>query len=162
MSDKHQDTSRLIEAMIEDHRRFGQSLDQLQTLVSDGTDPQAAKSTVVQFELVLSRHIYAENEILVPELELKSGTMETHAVGAMLQDHDKIRSLALSLLHMVKRDANAVEVLPAIRQLRDTLSTHTRWEEEEVYPMLTGVGADDHAIAVMHGEEDEDIFGDIQ
>ncbi|HKK06724.1 MAG TPA: hemerythrin domain-containing protein [Gammaproteobacteria bacterium] len=160
MTNKSNDTPRLIALMLEDHTRFGQSLDALHGLVAEGADPAAAQAMVEQFELRLSRHLYAENEVLVPRLEIPTGSTEVHVVGAMLQDHDRIRSLSLRLLHMVRRRAEAADVIAVINQLRDTLNTHTHWEEEQVYPLLGDLGQDDHAMAIMHGDEDDEVFGD--
>lgn len=160
MTSDANDPPQLINSMVSDHQRFAESLDRLHDMVSSAAEPERTQAVVEEFEITLSRHIYAENEVLVPELEINSGSMEVHAVGAMLQDHDRIRSLSLGLLHMVKRRAEAAEILSTIEQLRDTLATHTRWEEEQVYPLLAGLGEDEHALAIMHGEEDEEIFGD--
>lgn len=160
MNDTNSGRSSLIETMLADHARFEHFLDLLQRLMTDGNNSKVAKETVEEFDLRLSRHIYAENEVLVPELELSANSTETNAVGAMLQDHDHLRSMSLSLLHMVMREADPADILAAVAQLRNTLRTHTRWEEEEVYPLLTAADPDAHATAIMRGERDDEIFGD--
>jgi len=61
---------------------------------------------------------------------------------------------------MVRRQAEVTDIVAVIDQLRYTLNTHTHWEEEQVYPLLGDLGQDDHAMAIMHGDEDDEVFGD--
>lgn len=160
MNEHDNEPPNLIQTMLSDHTCFVRFLDLLFKLTTDGDSPEDVKNTVEEFDLRLSRHIYAENEVLVPELELTSNSTEANAVGAMLQDHDRIRSMSLRLLHMAKREAEPADILAAVTQLRDTLRSHTRWEEEEVYPLLIATDPDDYATAIMRGERDDEIFGD--
>ena len=46
MTDKPDDTPRLIATMVEDHTQFGQDLDTLHRLVTGGMDPSGARETV--------------------------------------------------------------------------------------------------------------------
>lgn len=160
MNETNSSQSSLIKTMLDEHSRFERLLNRLHELAESGEISQEAKDAAEELDVSLSRHIYAENEVLVPEMELTANSAETNAVGAMLQDHDRIRAISLRLLHMVTRDGDPADILTAVVQMQDTLQTHTYWEEEQVYPLLKAADPDNFAAEIMRGEHDDDVFGD--
>lgn len=162
MASSKADKSALIDSLHSDHRRVETLLARVEALAAaEGT--RAAAPAVEELDVVLSRHMYAENEVLVPELELVAESTESEAVILMLQEHEHIRSLLLGLRHCVARDARAPELGAALNQLRHVLHEHAHFEERQVYPLLGSLDRvhERAAATVRSGGEDEEIFGDL-
>ncbi len=154
------DNSSLIQSLEADHRRIETLLARIDDLNAAGQRGELA-SAVEELDVILSRHLYAENEVLVPELELVTESVESEAVILVLQEHERIQSQLLGLRHRAARQASREQMGIAVERLRRTLAEHNRFEERLVYPLLGDLHVvHARAATVRNGGEDEVIFGD--
>jgi hemerythrin-like domain-containing protein len=121
-----------------DHRRLDAMLDEFQQLL-DARDLARAAGVFVEFARGLNRHIDAEEEVLFPEFEQRTGMVGGPTV-VMRAEHVEIRDwMALVTARLGADDESGVRT--ALTNLVATLGEHNMKEEHVIYPMTDDAAA---------------------
>jgi len=100
----------------------------------------------------MERHIAAEEELLFPAFEERTGMAGAGPTAVMRMEHEQIRSLFADMrAAMESRDAKQ-QYLGAAQTLRGLLQQHNAKDENMMYPML------DQAL----GEDAAMLFGQLR
>lgn len=122
-----------------DHVRLDRMLKQVERLLA-ARDLAGSASLFGEFAGGLNRHIDAEEQVLFPEFERRTG-ITGGPTTVMRAEHLEIRSwMARVAERLEANDATAAR--SAIAQLTAALSDHNMKEEHVVYPM-TDAAADE-------------------
>ncbi|MDP2689218.1 MAG: hemerythrin domain-containing protein [Deltaproteobacteria bacterium] len=115
-----------------DHRRLDKIYDRFQDEYKAG-DWEAAVSDFRAFRLGLKRHIKAEEEILFPTFEDKTGMKDAGPTFVMRMEHKDIQDYLDRVLEGAEaRDAGRTK--DAAYLLTNILSDHNMKEEHILYP----------------------------
>lgn len=130
---KEADPNRTVTEYFEtDHRRLDAIYDRFQDAVREGRWDEAA-SGIREFILGLTRHIKAEEEILFPVFEQKTGMVDAGPTFVMRMEHTDIKDLLEKLLDGAL-DSDAEKVAEASRSFVSLLTDHNMKEEHILYP----------------------------
>jgi uncharacterized protein (DUF2249 family)/hemerythrin-like domain-containing protein len=119
-----------------DHRRLDAIVERFRDAV-DGTRWEDASRDFREFSLGLRRHIQAEEEILFPLFEQKTGMTEAGPTFVMKMEHKEIKEFLDKILAAADaRDASTA--LQALNALINILTDHNMKEEHILYPESDG------------------------
>lgn len=157
----------LRDSLVHDHRRSHELFEHVLKRVEAGQVTEA-RQRMDEFALLLSRHIYAENEVLVPAFEAQPGTEEAEFINVMLQEHDRLLAQTLRVQHLLMDDPLDLPELQAhLELLSATMVMHQEREETGIYPAwdaASGEAGDSSTSRrvrqVFDGDEDEDVLGE--
>lgn len=114
-----------------DHRRLDAIYEDFSGAMKDGLWAEAEKA-FKEFNVGLRRHIKAEEEILFPVFEDKTGMHGEGPTAVMRMEHKDIRELLDKILSLISaKDAKAKD---AAFTLVNILSDHNMKEEHILYP----------------------------
>lgn len=127
------DPNRTITEYFEtDHRRLDAIFDGFQTALKDGEWEKALRH-IHEFNLGLRRHIKAEEEVLFPMFEEKTGMTEAGPTFVMKTEHKDIKETLDKLVASTdSRDAKTTS--SAASYLLNVLGNHNMKEEHILYP----------------------------
>lgn len=129
-----------------DHRRLDALLPDVLTLL-EKEDVAAAAEQFAEFSAGLRRHIDAEERVLFPVFEEKTG-ITGGPTQVMRMEHQEIKSWMTRI-----SDALSVRNVSGARQglnmLTDVLSSHNMKEEHILYPMTDGATDDSERAALV-------------
>ncbi|MFQ5428275.1 MAG: DUF2249 domain-containing protein [Thermodesulfobacteriota bacterium] len=118
--------------MQEDHRRLDKILETFQK-AREGGEWEKALGAFLEFDLGLRRHIQAEEEVLFPLFEEKTGMTDGGPTFVMRMEHTDIKdTLQRILTATVAKDGEAAA--GATEMLINTLTDHNMKEEHILYP----------------------------
>ncbi len=96
-------------------------------------DWENARKSFLEFSLGLRRHIQAEEEILFPLFEEKTGMHDSGPTFVMRSEHERVKELLNDILENIdKKDAEGAEKRAG--ELTVALSDHNMKEEQILYP----------------------------
>ena len=124
--------SDVIDLLQREHRRLDTLLARAMRLLETG-DAAAAVPALLEFTHGLTRHLYVEDQVLVPFFHVASGTDK--AVATMLHEHSEIAA-QLRLIEDCLRDsvAETQEASAYCAILSGTLAKHEDREEQNLFP----------------------------
>ncbi|MFQ5354350.1 MAG: DUF2249 domain-containing protein [Thermodesulfobacteriota bacterium] len=118
--------------MQEDHRRLDKILEAFQEARKGGAWAEAL-AAFKEFDLGLRRHIQAEEEVLFPLFEEKTGMTDAGPTFVMKMEHGDIKETLERI--MTATDAKESEAAAdAAQMLINTLTDHNMKEEHILYP----------------------------
>jgi uncharacterized protein (DUF2249 family)/hemerythrin-like domain-containing protein len=134
------DTSRTVADYLEsDHRRLDLILPMVDRLVGEG-DLAGAREQFAEFSCGLNRHIEAEEQVLFPDFERRTG-MTTGPTVVMRQEHLEIRRWMTRATTALEA-GDAAGYQDASQQLVGVLVPHNMKEEQILYPMADRAAGD--------------------
>lgn len=135
------DPKRTITEYFEtDHRRLDAVFNRFQSALKNGGWEEASTS-IHEFNLGLRRHIKAEEEILFPMFEEKTGMTEAGPTFVMKTEHKDIKETLDKLLAATEsKDAKAA--LSGATYLLNVLANHNMKEEHILYPESDALASD--------------------
>ncbi len=122
----------VTEFLQADHKRLDTIFGRFKEATGTGMWEEAA-SAIAEFNLGLRRHIRAEEEILFPVFEEKTGMTEAGPTFVMKEEHKEIHNLLDRLVAGSEMKDQEV-VSEAARLLEGTLTDHNMKEEHILYP----------------------------
>ena len=128
-----QDPNRTVKGYFQsDHKR----LDAIFKSFSDAVHEERfddAKKAFAEFSLGLKRHIAAEEEVLFPAFEEKTGMKDAGPTFVMRMEHKEIKELLDEITALTEKGDGA-EATKRASELTVRLSDHNMKEEEILYP----------------------------
>jgi uncharacterized protein (DUF2249 family)/hemerythrin-like domain-containing protein len=122
-----------------DHNRLDSILPEVERLVG-GRDFAQAAERFAEFSCGLNRHIEAEEQILFPDFERRTG-MRSGPTVVMRAEHAEIRKwMAAASAALEAQDAVAFG--NAVARMTDVLTLHNMKEESVLYPMADQAAGD--------------------
>jgi uncharacterized protein (DUF2249 family)/hemerythrin superfamily protein len=129
-----------------DHDRLDGMLPEVERLVNAG-DLAGAAERFAEFSCGLNHHIEAEEQVLFPDFELRTG-MRSGPTVVMRAEHVEIRKwMAAASAALQAEDAAGFR--DAIERMTDVLTQHNMKEEEILYPMADQARGDQRAQDVL-------------
>jgi uncharacterized protein (DUF2249 family) len=116
----------------EDHRRLDHIFNSFQEAFKEDRWDEALAS-FREFDLGLRRHIQAEEEILFPLFEEKTGMHDAGPTFVMRMEHTDIRDFLGKIMNATEAK-NREEAARATDMLVNTLADHNMKEEQILYP----------------------------
>ncbi len=116
----------------EDHRRLDQIFNTFQEAFKEERWDEAL-AAFREFDLGLRRHIEAEEEILFPLFEEKTGMHDAGPTFVMRMEHTDIRDFLEKIMNATEA-RNREETARATDMLVNTLADHNMKEEHILYP----------------------------
>ncbi len=116
----------------EDHRRLDHVFNSFQEAFKEDRWDEALAS-FKEFDLGLGRHIQAEEEILFPLFEEKTGMHDAGPTFVMRMEHTDIRDFLEKIMNATEA-RNREEAARATDMLVNTLADHNMKEEQILYP----------------------------
>lgn len=116
----------------EDHRRLDQIFNTFQEAFKEERWEEAL-TAFREFDLGLRRHIQAEEEILFPLFEEKTGMHDAGPTFVMRMEHTDIRDFLEKIMNATEA-RNREETARATDMLVNTLADHNMKEEQILYP----------------------------
>ena len=129
---RREPTDRTVTEYLQtDHRRLDSTFERFQDAVGGGRWEEASREFRV-FSLGLKRHIRAEEEILFPLFEEKTGMYDAGPTAVMRMEHKDIRELLDRIIDETDRKNSGVS--DSAGALLNILSEHNMKEEHILYP----------------------------
>ncbi len=142
------DTHRTLTDFFQtDHRRLDAIFDRFKDDIRVQKFEEAA-ATFREFRLGLTRHIKAEEEILFPVFEEKTGMHDAGPTAVMKMDHKDIKELMDKIVNAAdaKDEKTAVDCAGALFNI---LSDHNMKEEHILYPETDSFLSDAERVKVI-------------
>ncbi len=130
-----------------DHRRLDAIYERFED-ASTGAQWDQALSDFREFRHGLTRHIKAEEEILFPLFEEKTGMIDAGPTFVMKMEHKEIKEL-LGRIEDNTASRNATAVTEARTMLMNILADHNMKEEHILYPESDSFISDDERAEVI-------------
>lgn len=130
-----------------DHRRLDAIYERFEDAAA-GSDWDKALTDFREFSLGLKRHIKAEEEILFPLFEEKTGMIDAGPTFVMKMEHKEIKEL-LERIENNTASRNAAEVTEAGTMLMNILADHNMKEEHILYPESDSFISDNERAEVL-------------
>lgn len=130
----------ILELMNQDHKYCDRLFAEAESAVGKA-DPAAADAAFARFRTTMERHINAEERVLFPALEGKTGE-RLGPTEVMRREHQMIRDL-LDKMAAALAQKQAQQYLGFSETLLVLLQQHNIKEESVLYPMMDQSLADD-------------------
>ena len=97
-------------------------------------DRQQAGGTFQLFSMGLTRHVYAENNLLAPSFEAPRNAAGDDPTSIMLREHEEILGQVSMIEDAFAQDAGAGDLEPLLALLSGQMAKHEAREELNLFP----------------------------